>query len=136
MCFVLSFTLQQNFGGLKKNVWKQISKCKFWKTIRLLSPCKLQKCLFVKTMKSCTCVCMCSVYRYVRRHIVFLYKVTDYWPGMNNIAFWVILVVLYEKGTVWQCCRLYMKEKLCWCVNVPLLLCTCTKNQWWHAKCF
>ncbi len=66
------------------NFGKQVSEYTFLKTIPLLSLCKLQKCEFVKTVTSCAHVTS-SVYKYVCRHVVFLYKVTSPTTGLACI---------------------------------------------------
>ncbi len=84
------------------NFGKQVSEYTFLKTIPLLSLCKPQKCEFVKTVTSCAHVTS-SVYKYVCRHVVFLYKVTaNYWPGMDNTAFFVVFVAVWMGSF---CCR-------------------------------
>ncbi len=42
----------------------------------------------------------CSVYRYVRRQS----NIDNYWPGMNNTAFLVVFMDLYELGSFFKKC--------------------------------
>lgn len=89
MCFGRWFTQQQHFGGLKMQRFSNDSK--FFKTILLLFPCKLQK---KKKLRN-----------------EFLWKLCmNNRPGMNNTVFLAVFTDSHEQGSFWQCCRLYAKR--------------------------
>ncbi len=89
----------------------------------------------------------CLAYKCVSRHVVFLYKVTNYWPGMRNTALLVIFADPCERRLFKQHCCLYTKlfkiKEITYPFLVQSLTCTLlymnkfTKglSQYQHLRC-
>ncbi len=101
-------------GPENTNFWKQVSKCKFLKTLLLSSLCKLQKCESVKTVKSCVCALCVQSIDTVCVQVCSVYSQSDianYWPGMYNTVFLAISVNPCDQRSLSSVHKTFKKRK-------------------------